>query len=388
MADPFSTAPDDFFDREFAPLRNTYGLTRSERDYFGSLEDARMAPQLNTLLKLSSHLSQQRNSDLAYQASLFEFEEKKRKAREEIENEDRVAQVTQDLGVIINSDKDVFDKQRDLAAYGMTNTGVFKKSDVARMVMAAAEKSVQAEKAKISSLEANKGTLYGIAQLGEVSPEEFDARIKEDGVVTQTEKDLSALNKATYARRQKLLKTSEAESEAKTRSEAIRLRRAQGADRLKALDDIEQFIKQVAADTPKTKMVAEEEGGKAFEQDLTTDEIRAYQRAQLQGIPYSETLSFGEDVTIASAYQNILKEKQRIRSQFFGAVAPPTRQGQTVGSSMREAFDTKAVSPVTIQKNLESLRQQAIEEGERRRAELDAARLELDLELSGLSMED
>ena len=374
MADPFSTAPDDFFDREFAPLRNTYGLTRSERDYFGSLEDARMAPQLNTLLKLSSHLSQQRNSDLAYQASLFEFEEKKRKAREEIENEDRVAQVTQDLGVIINSDKDVFDKQRDLAAYGMTNTGVFKKSDVARMVMAAAEKSVQAEKAKISSLEANKGTLYGIAQLGEVSPEEFDARIKEDGVVTQTEKDLSALNKATYARRQKLLKTSEAESEAKTRSEAIRLRRAQGADRLKALDDIEQFIKQVAADTPKTKMVAEE--------------IRAYQRAQLQGIPYSETLSFGEDVTIASAYQNILKEKQRIRSQFFGAVAPPTRQGQTVGSSMREAFDTKAVSPVTIQKNLESLRQQAIEEGERRRAELDAARLELDLELSGLSMED
>lgn len=190
----------DFFEKDIKPLRNTYGLSRRESNYITSLEDRDMQPQLQTMMRLRSQLIQERNSDLAYQTSLFEFEEKKRKAKEEIDYADRTDQVTKDISRIVEDDsKDVFQKQADLAKFSADNAVLFSKSQAANIVLRSSENAIKAQAAKKASADRNSESLSRLATSG-ISPAEYDKIIYADGVVTDTEKNFALINKQNNAK--------------------------------------------------------------------------------------------------------------------------------------------------------------------------------------------
>lgn len=198
MAEP--NMDNDFFEKDIKPLRNTYGLSRRESNYITSLEDRDMQPQLQTMMRLRSQLIQERNSDLAYQTSLFEFEEKKRKAKEEIDYADRTDQVTKDISRIVDDDsKDVFQKQADLAKFAADNAVLISKSQAANIVLRSSENAIKAQAAKKADADRNSESLSRLATSG-ISPAEFDKIINSDGLVTDTEKNFALINKQNDAK--------------------------------------------------------------------------------------------------------------------------------------------------------------------------------------------
>jgi hypothetical protein len=308
-----NTNTDEFgFDRDLAPLRNRHGLTRTESDYLGSLEDARMAPHLNLMMKMHSQLRQDRNADLAYETTMFELTEKKREAKEEIENADKVAQVTLDLAEIDKSDKDIYEKQQEVAVYGMNNPHILNKSAAAKLVYAAMNDSLKAQAAKKASFDKDKGSLYQIAQVGGMTPEQFDASINADGTVTKVESDLAILNKTKYDDTQRRIKSAQVTAQAEHKKELRSDVRQGMTDRLKELDEITAYLKQIQENTPEQEMVVQQEGKPPVPQAISEDSKRAWQTNQIEGLD----LGGGEKlarVSLTEANKLIMKLRAKAR---------------------------------------------------------------------------
>jgi hypothetical protein len=345
-----NTNTDEFgFDRDFAAIplgmKNKHGLSRTESDYLGSLEDARMAPHLNLMMKMHSQLRQDRNAELAYETTMFELTEKKREAKEEIDNADKVAQVTQDLSEIDRSEKDIYEKQQAVAVYGMNNPHILNKSAAAKLVYAAMNDSLKAQAAKKASFDKDKGSLYQIAQVGGMTPEQFDASINADGTVTQVESDLAVLNKTKYDDAQRRLKGAQATAGAEHEKERRTGVRTRMTDRLKELDDITAYLKEIGENTPTSEMVIQTEGKAAVEQPISADAQTTWQKNQLEGLNLGGGTKLGR-VSLAAANKKVMELRSKARSSASSSI-----QAAEAGGSGSSVGKKNPISAVEVQES-------------------------------------
>jgi|TARA_R110002051_G_scaffold226440_1_gene289097 hypothetical protein len=304
-----------------------------------------MAPHLNLMMKMHSQLRQDRNADLAYETTMFELTEKKREAKEEIDNADKVAQVTQDLSEIDRSDTDIFAKQQAVAVYGMNNPHILNKSAAAKLVYAAMNDSLKAQAAKKASFDKDKGSLYQIAQVGGMTPEQFDASINADGTVTKVESDLAVLNKTKYDDAQRRLKGAQATAGAEHEKERRAGVRTSMTDRLKELDDIAKYLDQIGENTPTTEMVIKTEGKAAVEQPISADAQTTWQKNQLEGLNLGGGTKLGR-VSLADAHKLVMELRSKARSSASSSIRAAEAGGS--GSSVGRK---KPISAVEVQES-------------------------------------
>jgi len=294
MADPIDN---DFFEQDIKPLRDTYGLNRRESSYITSLEDRDMQPHLQTMLRLRSQLVQERNADLAYQTGLFEFEEKKKKAREEVDYADRTTQATKDISDIVEDDtKDPNQKLAEMARFTAANAALFSKSPTARLILSSSESAIKAQAAQRASADKNGESLSRVATQG-ISPAEFEKSINADGVVTDMEKNLRLINSASYAKSQKANEYREAQAGAASAKQRELEHDADLKRALALIDEDEVFIGEIKS------------LGEAYEPDSTTDvdEVAA-ERA-------NEISSMLQEAFPTEDYNTIFEAQQSIRAR-------------------------------------------------------------------------
>jgi len=134
------------FSTDIAPIRNTFGLTSRESSYTNRVADEAMAPQLDMMLKLRNQLTKERNSDLAYQSSLFDLQQRKKAAEDRIEFAQKSEQLTEPLLQIMDQeDADPFDQMQALQRFGIQNNKVLQRSPEAKQLFDSATKGLQAK---------------------------------------------------------------------------------------------------------------------------------------------------------------------------------------------------------------------------------------------------
>jgi len=203
MAEPqFPVATDDFFNRDIKPLRNTFGLTSRESSSITQFETQELQPQLQQMMQLRSQLLKERNSELAYQRGLQEFEEKKRQAQEEINFGERTEEITKSLNNIIEDPtKNNFQKQREIAAFGMKNAQIISKFPAAGVIFRSAENSLKSRLAEADAADKNLQSTSRAATVG-IDPKIFKESINSDGIVTEAEAIEERINQANWDRGQ------------------------------------------------------------------------------------------------------------------------------------------------------------------------------------------
>lgn len=203
MAEPqFPVASDDFFNRDIKPLRNTFGLTSRESSSITQFETQELQPQLQQMMQLRSQLLRERNSELAYQRGLLEFEEKKRQAQEEINFGERTEEITKSLNNIIEDPtKNNFQKQREIATFGMKNAQILSKFPAASIIFKSAENSLKTRQAEADAADKNLQSTSRAATVG-IDPKIFNESINSDGIVTDAEAMEERINQASWDRGQ------------------------------------------------------------------------------------------------------------------------------------------------------------------------------------------
>ena len=300
MADPIDN---DFFEQDIKPLRDTYGLNRRESSYITSLEDRDMQPHLQTMLRLRSQLVQERNADLAYQTGLFEFEEKKKKAREEVDYADRTTQATKDISDIVEDDtKDPHQKLAEMARFTAANAALFSKSPTARLILSSGESAIKSQAAQRASADKNGESLSRVATQG-ISPAEFEKSINADGVVTDMEKNFRLINSASYAKSQKANEYREAQAGAASAKQRELEHDADLKRALALIDEDEVFIGQIKS------------LGEAYESKSTDVEDVAAEREDEISSMLQEAFPTAGYNTIFEAQQGIRKRKTEAREK-------------------------------------------------------------------------
>ena len=300
MADPIDN---DFFEQDIKPLRDTYGLNRRESSYITSLEDRDMQPHLQTMLRLRSQLVQERNADLAYQTGLFEFEEKKKKAREEVDYADRTTQATKDISDIVEDDtKDPNQKLAEMARFTAANAALFSKSPTARLILSSSESAIKAQAAQRASADKNGESLSRVATQG-ISPAEFEKSINADGVVTDMEKNFRLINSASYAKSQKANEYREAQAGAASAKQRELEHDADLKRALALIDEDEVFIGEIKS------------LGEAYESQSTDVEDVAAEREDEISSMLQEAFPTAGYNTIFEAQQGIRKRKTEAREK-------------------------------------------------------------------------
>lgn len=303
MAEQDNMPPDNFFERDIAPLRNNFNLTREETSFIGALEDQRMAPQLQMQMKLRSQLLQERNADLAYQSSLFEFEERKRKAQEQIDFADKAEVVTRDLNNIVNDNtKSVFEKQQAVATYGIQNAQLISKIPSAGIMLRSAESSLKSQAAQTDAADKQSGTLFQVAQTGAMTPEQFSEEVNADGIVTDRERILERMNKSIFDKNKARSDAATAAAGAKADADFDATVRRQLTEDLSGLDDLAAYVKSVAEGMPEQGM---DEDAETFASSKTK-----YESGQLEGIGLPEGIN-----TVQAAQKYILQQRNKLRLQ-------------------------------------------------------------------------
>lgn len=336
MAEP--NMDNDFFEKDIRPLRNTYGLSRRESNYITALEDRDMQPQLQTMMRLRSQLIQERNSDLAYQTSLFEFEEKKRKAKEEIDYAERTTQVTNDISSIVEDDsKDVFQKQADLAKFAADNAVLFSKSPSANIVLRSSENAIKAQAAKKASADKNSESLSRLATSG-ISPAEYDKIINADGIVTDTEKNFALINKQNNA------KATAAQSyrENQASIELSNQRNKQASDKLKFELDIIDENKSVIAAIQKA-----DEDFEPADENLDEPTVRRLRKRNMEQM-LAASFPDKKYKTILDAEKDFKEMRNKARKE--SAANLKLQEGGGAGSSLRLEAPTEETPEETISK--------------------------------------
>jgi len=255
MAELTDVATDDFFADNIRPLRNTYNLKRSERAYLGALEDRDMGEQLQIQSQLRKEFQQQRNAELAYQSGLFDLQLKQKKEREKINNQEQTAKVTKDLDFIVaDPNKDAFQKQQEIARYGIQNAEIISKIPSASLIYRSAESSIKAQQAqrleKERKQDAQSGTLFQVAQSGGLSPEEFSTFTSSDGIVTDKERILERYNQSRFQETQDRKEALRDKTKIEQGKAAESLIKADLDDKLDQLRSISSFIDAVAKGEP------------------------------------------------------------------------------------------------------------------------------------------
>lgn len=336
MAEP--NMDNDFFEKDIRPLRNTYGLSRRESNYITALEDRDMQPQLQTMMRLRSQLIQERNSDLAYQTSLFEFEEKKRKAKEEIDYAERTTQVTNDISSIVEDDsKDVFQKQADLAKFAADNAVLFSKSPSANIVLRSSENAIKAQAAKKASADKNSESLSRLATSG-ISPAEYDKIINADGLVTDTEKNFALINKQNNA------KATAAQSyrENQASIELSNQRNKQASDKLKFELDIIDENKGIIAAIEKA-----DEDFEPADENLDEPTVRRLRKRNMEQM-LAASFPDKKYKTILDAEKDFKEMRNKARKE--SAANLKLQGGAKAGSSLRLEAPTEETPEETVSK--------------------------------------
>ena len=326
----------DFFEKDIRPLRNTYGLSRRESNYITALEDRDMQPQLQTMMRLRSQLIQERNSDLAYQTSLFEFEEKKRKAKEEIDYADRTAQVTQDISRIVEDDsKDVFQKQADLAKFAADNAVLFSKSQSANIVLRSSENAIKAQAAKKASADRNSESLSRLATAG-ISPARYDKIINADGIVTDTEKNFALINE------QNNLKATAAQDYRKNQAsiELRNQRTKEASDALKSELDIIDEDKNIIAAIQKA-----DEDFEPADENLDEPTVRRLRKRNMEQM-LTESFPDKGFKTILDAEKDLKVRRNKARKKSASDLKL-TNEGATAGDTMALGAPTEGTPDET-----------------------------------------
>jgi len=315
MAEPqFPVASDDFFNRDIKPLRNTFGLTSRESSSITQFETQELQPQLQQMMQLRSQLLKERNSELAYQRGLQEFEEKKRQAQEEINFGERTEEITKSLNNIIEDpNKNNFQKQREIAAFGMKNAQMLSKFPAAGIIFRSAENSLKSRQAESDSANKNLQTTSRMATSG-IDPVKFNNFINSDGIVTPAEAMEEEINQANWNKGQAIAGSRAATAnQAKLDAEEKELDDVFNRD-LKELTGIESFITKVDEDTT----VPEE--GDPNEQA----EALSFKKGKiLRDIKLSDGRSLGELGVVDTI--SALKAINDLRSDLYAKRAEPAK---------------------------------------------------------------
>jgi hypothetical protein len=262
------------FDRDIAPERNTFGLSSSEAKFLGEREDARLAPQLDLMMKLNNHLTQQRNSDFAHRAGMFELKQKKKDLRKKRKFDEKAKAATAGLTEIAHDDLTPHERAQELSLWAVDNAktldnnpalvgsyNALKDFNSAKLgekqaKVAKKDKKLAAEQAKDPH-----GTIANLLNSRTYKPkdqEDVDNLIEtmrdDDGELSQKDKPLAAALQQRFDEHE----TAETEAtEAKTAAEKSAISASLDAKNKRAnavLDDLKEIVDEAAKE-----MAAEEE---------------------------------------------------------------------------------------------------------------------------------
>jgi|14BtaG_2_1085337.scaffolds.fasta_scaffold06935_3 hypothetical protein len=127
------------FERDIAPERNTFGFTARESAFANAKADQQIMPQLDLMIKLRGQLRQERAADLAYEASIFDFKQRKRMLRDEREADQRAEDLLGQIQMTMEDDQlNPFERQEQLSLIQLQNADTFANSKVAQQSLLAA----------------------------------------------------------------------------------------------------------------------------------------------------------------------------------------------------------------------------------------------------------
>ena len=266
------------------------------------------------------------------------------KAQEEINFGERTEEITKSLNNIIDDPtKNNFQKQREIASFGMKNANILSKFPAASIIFRSAENSLKSRQAESDSADKNLQTTSRMATAG-IDPVKFDDHINSDGIITDAERMEREINQANYDKAQSIAGSRTATAN-QARLEAENKALDDTFNRnLKELTGIEAFIAKVDEDTTVSQDIDEN----------TKADVLASKKANiLKGIRLSDGKTLGDlgvtDVT--SAYQIIANRKADV----FQTRAAPQKARE-----MREQITsgTGAASSLLRRKSREQLEEQ------------------------------
>jgi hypothetical protein len=211
-------ALDDLYNRDIAPLKNTYGLTGEEASFISGMRGREVMPEVENIIKLQGAIQRQKINDLAFERSQFEFKKEKEKAQREAEYIGKADTLFEEFDSIINESQDSFEGLQRMNSWAMRNAKQLNEHDVTKSIYNAALgrlKAKQAEKdynlKQQDLLDKNTGQAFNIAQYG--STEAVEGIINADGEVTPYEQ--AALEFAMKRQEEKKLTKESATQKAK-----------------------------------------------------------------------------------------------------------------------------------------------------------------------------
>tara|TARA_R110000824_G_scaffold388995_2_gene584807 strand:- start:629 stop:1489 length:861 start_codon:yes stop_codon:yes gene_type:complete len=163
----------------------------------------RVAPQLDTIMKLQGHLSKERNSKLSFRVNKFELNKKREASKKEAEYLLKTEDATADLIEIVdNPDSTPFQKQKELAVYALTNPRLIKNNPMVSQMLAAGNLTTKADLDRLTRLDEASGFEMQAAQYGFLNPQFLKDRYTEGGKTpTAKQKANISLAEASWGKR-------------------------------------------------------------------------------------------------------------------------------------------------------------------------------------------
>ena len=191
----------NFFDSEVAPLRNRFGLTRYEDQALMNISRSRMAPHIDMIMKMQSHLSRERNAQLSYEMNSLEFQRRKDSAQKEADFLFKTDEAIEDLsGIIEDTETTPFEKQKLLSLYAIDNPRLVKNNSMVNDMLKAANLSTKADLQQIASLDESTGFELQAAQYGTLDPDRLAEQYGEN--LTQKQKSVLQVARASWKKRE------------------------------------------------------------------------------------------------------------------------------------------------------------------------------------------
>ena len=191
----------NFFDSEVAPLRNRFGLTRYEDQALMNISRSRMAPHIDMIMKMQSHLSRERNAQLSYEMNSLEFQRRKDAAQKEADFLFKTDEAIEDLsGIIEDTETTPFEKQKLLSLYALDNARLVKNNSMVNDMLKAANASTKADLQGILSLDESTGFELQAAQFGTLDPDRLAEQYGEKP--TQKQKSVLQVAQASWKKRE------------------------------------------------------------------------------------------------------------------------------------------------------------------------------------------
>tara|TARA_Y100000004_G_C8932108_1_gene420461 strand:- start:881 stop:1756 length:876 start_codon:yes stop_codon:yes gene_type:complete len=160
-----------------------------------------MAPHIDMIMKMQSHLSRERNAQLSYEMNSLEFQRRKDAAQKEADFLFKTDEAIEDLsGIIEDTETTPFEKQKLLSLYALDNARLVKNNSMVNDMLKAANASTKADLQGILSLDESTGFELQAAQFGTLDPDRLAEQYGEKP--TQKQKSVLQVAQASWKKRE------------------------------------------------------------------------------------------------------------------------------------------------------------------------------------------